>query len=356
MKALSEIMCCSLIPSPSAEGGRVLLPLSRRGRARSEGARPALPVSFVLFALSGLSTQAHADFAESLQRDWLSPRATEFAQSSAALVPAVRGACASQAGLEPARAAWKHSLSAWETLAGVALGPVLERRSQRAIDFTPTRLRMIEKAIKTAPGNTADMELIGTPGKGLPAQEWLLWIQPVAPGTPACDYAVQVAADIQREADALAGARLAAPDAQTLLSDLVNQWVGGIERLRWPGMEMPVRVAATSATATEPDFPRKAGDAAALAWTSQWRALRELAITGEASLAGALCTQGRVDLASRLTTAVRETDAAMQGLTAADRERILEAARRLAELKHRVESEVAPAFGVSIGFSDADGD
>lgn len=317
---------------------------------------PALPIQLAMFILSGLSIHAHAGFTESLQRDWLSPRSADFAQASAALVPAVQAACTSPSGLEPARAAWKHSLSAWETLAGVAVGPALERRSQRAIDFTPTRPRMIEKAIKTAPKSAADMELIGTPAKGLPALEWLLWTQPVAPATPACAYAVQVAADIQREADALVAAKTTAPDAQTLLSELVNQWVGGIERLRWPGMEMPVRVAATSATATEPDFPRNAGGAAALAWTSQWRALRELAITGEASLAGALRTQGQMDLANLLTAAVREADAAMHGLTADDRERILDAAKRLAELKHRVESEVAPALGVNIGFSDADGD
>ena len=52
------------------------------------------------------------------------------------------------------------------------------------------------------------------------------------------------------EAEALAAAKPTATDA--LLTELVNQWVAGIERLRWPGMEMPVRVASTSATPVEP--------------------------------------------------------------------------------------------------------
>jgi hypothetical protein len=58
------------------------------------------------------------------------------------------------------------------------------------------------------------MERIGAPAKGLPALEWLLWTQPVAPSSPACRYAAEVAADIAREAAALAAAfdALAAQD------------------------------------------------------------------------------------------------------------------------------------------------
>lgn len=302
------------------------------------------------------STSAHADLAMALNRDWLAPRAAEFAQASAALVPAVELACAGPAGLEPARVAWKQTLSAWETLAGVAIGPVLERRAQRAIDFVPTRPRMIEKAIQTGPRTAADMELIGTPAKGLPALEWLLWTRPVAPGKPACLYAVRVAEDIRREADALVAARSTPVESQAMLAELVNQWVGGIERLRWLGMEMPVRVVSTSATTVEPDFPRRASGATALAWAAQWRALRDLATGGEATLAGSLRARGQGTLADALNAEVRDVDLAMRDLTTTDRARLLAVAKRLAQLKHRVETEVAPALGVSIGFSDADGD
>jgi predicted lipoprotein len=344
----------SEIREPVSNGGRASgfhFMASGRLAVRSRWLRLAM------LGLSALPVQSFAaDFAAALQAEWLAPRSADFARFAAALAPAVKSACVSPAGLEPARAAWKHSLSAWETLAGVAVGPVLERRSQRAIDFTPTRPRLIEKAIKSAPKNTADMELIGTPAKGLPALEWLLWTRPVVPGTPACDYAVQVAEDIRREADALAGATFAAPDPQVALSDLVNQWVGGIERLRWPGMEMPVRVALTANPPTRPDFPRSDSGVPEVAWSAQWQALKHLAVTGQGSLAGALRERGQARVADALILAVNDADTAMQGLTSVDRERILVAAKRLAGLKHRVETEVAPALGVSIGFSDADGD
>lgn len=332
-----------------------------QGVVSNRAARPGFhcvpPGLRVVVAVALLtSTSAHADLAMALNRDWLAPRAAEFARAGAALVPAVELACAGPAGLEPARAAWKQTLSAWETLAGVAIGPVLERRAQRAIDFTPTRPRMIDKAIQSAPKSAADMELIGTPAKGLPALEWLLWSKPVAPGTPACAYAVRVAEDIRREADALAGAKLATAEDPAVLTELVNQWVGGIERLRWPGMEMPVRVASTSATTVEPDFPRRTSGATALAWAAQWRALHDLATGGEATLAGSLRARGQSTLADALDAEVRDVDLAMRDLTTMDRACLLAVAKQLAALKQQVENEVASALGVSIGFSDADGD
>jgi predicted lipoprotein len=237
----------------------------------------------------------------------------------------------------------------------VAIGPVLERRAQRQIDFMPTRPRMIEKAVKSSPATPADMERIGTPAKGFPALEWLLWVKPARPASPECRYAVQVAAEIGREAEALATARPAPGDGQEILNDLVNQWIGGLERLRWAHMELPLRQTMTSehAGGTAPDFPRKASAASASSWAHQWQALKALA-TGPASLRSALVARGQA--ADGLVQAVERADLAMAGLSASDEQRILAATQALADLQRQVEARVAPALGVSIGFSDADGD
>lgn len=316
----------------------------------------------VALLMSLLAGQAAAGpFVEAVQRDWLGPRAADFARDGAALVPVLETLCAAtperaEADLAQAREHWLRALSSWETLAGVAVGPVLERRAQRRIDFTPTRPRMIEKAIRAEPKGPADMELVGTPAKGLPALEWLLWSRPVQPGTPGCRYAVRVAEEIRAEAAALAAARPATQDDTAFLAELVNQWVGGVERLRWPGMEMPLRVAMTSVPAAVPDFPRRDSHAAPLAWSAQWRALRGLALEGEGSLRAALESRGQTEAAAALAQAVAAADAAMGGLTTGEGTRILAAAKSLAGLKALVESRVAPALGVNIGFSDADGD
>src|SRR5256885_17229775 len=74
-----------------------------------------------------------------------------------------------------------------------SLGPLVERRSARLVDFRPMRPALLKKAIQSAPADLAAMERIGAPAKGYPALENLLWTQPVEPQTPACAYATLVA-------------------------------------------------------------------------------------------------------------------------------------------------------------------
>ncbi len=332
----------------------------RMHRALAEGAwrlfRPTLFIGTCGFAM--VSVAGAANLSEELHQAWVMPRAAEFAAASAQFVPAIETLCvapAAEPALQDARQHWLNTLFAWERLSGVAFGPVLERRSQRQIDFTPTRPRLIEKAVKSSPANAAEMELIGTPAKGLPALEWLLWVKPMQPGSAECRYAVQVAAEVGREAAALANARVAPAEDQAVLSELVNQWIGGLERLRWANMEMPARVVTTGGGKGTADFPRRASSASAASWAAQWQGLRELA-GGPVSLATALHQRQQDKAADTLAQAVAQTDAAMQNLNADDLPRILAAAKELAALKRLVENSVAPALGVNIGFSDADGD
>jgi predicted lipoprotein len=329
--------------------------------AMAEGAslfRPTVLVGASLLAMPGVVLAG--TFAENLHSAWSAPRAADFARASAQLTPAIQAVCDAPAdkaapAMQQARQHWLATLTDWEHLSAVAFGPVLERRSQRQIDFTPTRPRLIEKAVKAAPATAADMELIGTPAKGLPALEWLLWVKPIQPGSAECRYAVQVAAEIGREAAALAAASPASVDAQAALSELVNQWIGGLERLRWANLEMPARVALTSGGKEIPDFPRRHGDASAASWAAEWDALRSLA-SGPVGLEAALRERGQNQAADALAQAIRQADADMQGLNINDTPRILAAAKQLAALKRVVEAEVAPALGVNIGFSDSDGD
>jgi len=340
------------LPTSPAYGGRAI-PLPARGEGWG-GESLVRPFAAALLAIVVFqATPALAD----LHTAWFTPRAVAFAQQTANLAPAIEALCVASpesapAALDQARSRWLASLGAWERLAGVAIGPVLERRSQRQIDFSPTRPRLIEKAVKAAPASAKDMELIGTPAKGLPALEWLLWVKPVQPASAECRYAVQVALEIGREAQALAVARPAPLDPQTALGELLNQWIGGLERLRWASLEMPQRVAMTAAK-DAPDFPRQASAGTALAWAGQWDALRSLAGAG---LAPALRERRAQALADRLIQALNRADTALAGLDGRDRERVLAAGQALANLKKLAEGEVATALGVSIGFSDSDGD
>lgn len=320
------------------------------------------------------------DFMQGVYRNWYAPQSAGFANEAAKLPVAVSALCDASAGdapaaLKAARAQWQATAVAWDSLSGVAVGPLVERRSVRQIDFTPTRPELIERAIRAAPSDAAAMERIGTPAKGLPALEWLLWTRPATPNSPACTYAVQVATDITREATVLAQAfaelatRERAEDEEEAtvpaMGELVNQWVGGLERLRWAEIERPVRSAGQGGR-NAPVFPCTASGSTAATWAAHWLALRTLAVAssndpavpgmGLAPLESYLRGRGLNAPAEVLAQSVRRADSSLQGLSPAEKNRLLPAAARLAELKRVVEAEIAPALQVNIGFSDADGD
>ena len=317
---------------------------------------------------------------------WALPRAQDFNHNAQALAPAVAALCQAkddqtqdaQPALAAARSAWQTTARAWEQLAAVSVGPVIARRSQRAIDFTPTRPALIEKAIATQPQGAKAFERIGTPAKGLPALEWLLWTRPVQPGSPACAYAQEVAQDVARESAALQaafanaartdwGAEDEQEQSTQAISEFVNQWVGGIERLRWAQMEKPLRAAQGTRT---PDYPRTASGNTLAAWAATWAGLRSVTVLpagsatptpGEAlvPLETYLRGKGLNPLADKLRRAADTVDTSMaqvQKNGVQNKAAIQQTAKSLAALKFLAESEVAPALQVSIGFSDADGD
>lgn len=317
------------------------------------------------------------DFMRGLHRDVTAPRSAAFAEASRALPVALDGYCAGSAPAAPGaidrvRAAWSAAVEPWERLAAVAIGPVIERRSIRQIDFVPTRPELIRRSVQRAPQTLADLERVGTPAKGFPALEWLLWTEPVAPGTPACRYAALIAREIEVEARTLATAyaelaeREWSEDAAVpATSEVVNQWVGGLERLRWAQIERPVREAGTTGRDAA-SFPRSASGRTAASWSAGWDTLRRYAVLmapvppppgeGLAPLETYLRGRGINPPADKLRAAVERVDQAMKDLQPGNDAPLLAAARELAALKHLTESEIAPALEVNIGFSDADGD
>ncbi len=353
--------------------GAALLAAGAQAQAPADWRRDAVPFYDTTHALQGLYTH------------WGQPRAAEFVQASGALPPALRALCAaapdgSSAALAGARQAWQRAMLAWEGLSAVAIGPVVSRRAQRQIDFMPTRPQLIERAIQAQPQGATAFERVGTPARGLPALEWLLWTRPAQPASPACSYAVEVALDVEREAVAQQAAfreaaqtDWGAEDQQErsaqAMGEFINQWVGGIERLRWAHMEKPLRAAQGTRA---PDYPRAASGQAGAAWKAEWAALRALTVQADGTppvqpgqgvvpLETYLRGRGLNPLADRLREAALRIDAAMAAAAgpdaaAPDGPRVLQAAKELSTLKRLAEAEVAPALQVSIGFSDADGD
>ena len=311
-------------------------------------------------------------FVQGLQSGWYAPRAREFALSAGRLTHATSAYCAG-GPLAAARDSWRDTLLAWDRLSTVAIGPLVERRSVRRIDFGPTRPELMAHAIDSRPANEADMARVGSAAKGFPALEKLLWPAAAPKGSAACDFAIQAAADIRREADALAKAFAVVSsdeepdDEKTIaaMSEAVNQWIGAIEGLRVQGFERPLRDLQTRGGARV-KLARDASGASVAERSVRWQTLSAQAVfegreapapgAGVVPLEPYLRSKGLNPLADKLVAA---TGRAKRDLTAAQRNepaRLQAASRSLADLKALVEGEVAQALDIRAGFSAADGD
>jgi uncharacterized protein len=306
-----------------------------------------------------------SSFVDGALRFWFVPRADAFARAATQLVEALRTDCG-----PAARQAWRETLLAWTRLSAIAIGPLLERRSARRIDFQPSRPASIERAIAAQPDGEAALERIGSAAKGFGALEWLLWTRTTS---ASCAYALQLALDIAREAGALQAAFAAQRDRArddeavvAVMDEMLNQWIGGLEQLRLQGIERPLHDARSRSRSRgrgAPTFPRGPSGTSAAEREARWQALRTFAVfeagaapapgEGPVALETYLRGKGLNSLADRLRSSASR---AGSGLGSAEPARLQAASRRLATLKHLAEADVAPALDVRVGFSDADGD
>lgn len=316
------------------------------------------------------------DALQGLYGQHLPPLARDFETQAQALSTAARQHCAGPAAPTALKDAWRRALLSWQTLSSPALGPVIERRSQRQIDFWPVRPALLAKAMERAPQTLADMESVGTPAKGFPAMERLLAAKP---SPDHCPYLVLLADGIAAEAVALRTGfdGLAACDwsgdedaARAAFAEWINQWLGGLERLRWVQIEQPVQKARTTGQGHAPEFARRAAADNTAEWRAQWQALRTQAQLTAAQRAqppqpgqglipieALLMGKGHIALAQRWREALDRADAAMTALPAkAGEKEWMALSKTLKGVTTLFQTDVAAALDVPLGFSDADGD
>lgn len=365
--------------------------LSRRRLVLALAAGSALPGGVALAQSGGPVAFPYYSGEQALQGLYgqhLPPLARDFETQANALVLAAQGHCAGQVTLADLRQQWRQTLVAWQTLATPAVGPLVSRRSQRQIDFWPPRPNLLSQAVQRAPGSLADLDRIGTPAKGFPALELLLWNVP--PGTApvlhaaSCQYAALLAQSIAAEAQALRTeldplARKdwteSPEDAVAAFAEWINQWLGGLERLRWAHIEKPIQSHRTHALGNALKgnpvlFPRLTREANLADWRAQWASLRSLArlpsqqrqappLPGQAfiPIEALLIGKGQLALADRWGKAIDAVDAGMATLSPqASARELLALSQRMKAVTVLYQNEVAAALDVPLGFSDADGD
>jgi len=311
----------------------------------------------------------------------LPPLATTFADATGRLTAVTRQYCAGSAPHGAVREQWLLSLQAWQTLSTPAVGPVVTRRSQREIDFWPTRERLLQQALKRAPQTLADMERVGTPAKGFPAFDYLLTAHEGKAMPPEhCAFAVLIAQALEVEATALVAELQPfankdwseSPEStRAAFAEWINQWLAGLERLRWAYIEKPLEVHRTSGAEPTPmAFARLQDKANWIDRQAQWKGLQAMArvqaeqritppapghalIPIEALLRG----KGHLQLADKWAKALDAVSTSLNALPPqASPKRLLASAAEMKALAALFQLEVAATLDVPLGFSDADGD
>jgi len=341
---------------------------------------------------------------QSLHDDWAVPRYERLQAQTQDLAAAVARTCGEPAArgpaLEAARRAWHDSLFTWRQLEALQLGPTLTRRTSKTIDFWPTRPAVIDKAVQMTAelpvtGAQAEQAMMqwGSAAKGLPALEWLLFPEgrsapPLTRDAGTCRYAQRISLALASEAAQLhadwreQAARwhaLQPPPEQRALSDTLNLFIGSIELLRGKklakGAEMQARVRAGGVPAgstkgLDAFDSLRSGTTREMLWAHA-DALAQLllgrtpglAFTRDAPALGLddlLVQRGHAAQASVLGPAVQRMRQALRALPADPRQwtpaRVRGAAESLAALRRAIDPAVAQALGVTITFTDADGD
>ena len=313
---------------------------------------------------------------QGLYQHHLPPLARAFEAEAQTLSAEARRFCARPGERADLQAAWRRALLSWQALSSPALGPVIEHRSQRQIDFWPPRPPLLKKALARKPQTLADMERVGTPAKGFPTMETMLAGEHRADH---CPYLVLVADGITAEATALRRDfdEMAARDwttdedaARAAFAEWINQWLGGLERLRWMHIEQPVQRARTAGDDRAPAFARQAMADNTAEWRAQWQALRAQARLkpeqvsqppqpgqGLIPIEALLMGKGHIALARRWGQALDAADAAVGQLSATPSpDELMALSKTLKGVTTLYQAEVAAALDVPLGFSDADGD
>ena len=347
------------------------------------------------------ATEPFVTWMQMLHDQWAVP-AYELLDRSATDLVAVLDAALKAGGnvtpeqLKACQSLWLQAMLTWRRLEALQMGPTLARRSSKAIDFWPTRPKVIQQAANvTAPAPmsgpaAADaMERWGTAVKGLPALEWLLFAPgdepaPVTRGPVLCRYTLRIAMSLMEEVGILlAGWRAEAdrwrsatpPEVKASEKLILNLLIGSIELLRGKKLEKAARAQALQVpgqrdalenfdsmrTRHTREFLLAHVDGVAQLLLGQTPGLAYTQPGPRWGLDDVLAQQGlpasHGQALRRAVGAVRQSIAALPVDAASwTPARVAAPVKSLVALRAVIDPPIAKAWDVTIEFTDADGD
>lgn len=353
-----------------------------------------LPVLLSVLILSTLGctggTPSDKDVLISLTDHVVLPAYQQAAADAVQLEQAAAELCSapSEASLDAARQAWSTARASWLRTRAMSFGPVMDRRSASLLDWSPTNTDSIDASIASADFTvSADLikNSVSADRRGFGAMEHLLFnpdsLASLSSSPPACAYLSAVAQVNREETAALldewtVGGELGAPyrdyfTDRANLSVVPRDAVEEVVRVQVFMIRdmVQVRIApALGLRGDEPDLtaiPGNASDNGLADIHHELLGMQEIydgaggEELGISDLIIPLSEETDQRFRENLSAALLAVGAVEAPLTVAITERPEQVAAlydRLSDVQRTMATEVVSLLGVSVGFSDTDGD
>ena len=289
--------------------------------------------------------------------------------------------------LETARQSWRAARGAWMRTEAMWFGPVMDRRSTSLLDWSPTDTSGIDRLLaEGAPAATEEVRnVLGSNRRGFGAIEYLLFrsdeLADPGQAAPLCPYLVALATVASEEISAILGEWVEGSEGRPAyngyfsdrasVSMIPSAAVADVVRTQYFLIRDIVDVRLASAMGLRQDT----ADPSAIPGTSADNGLNDIrhelmgmrAVyegSGDDGLGiGDLVSQLSEDTDARLRNEFDAATAAMDAVDGPFRAAAVQRAslvqtlyERLLDVQRTIATEVVSLLGVSIGFTDTDGD
>ena len=351
----------------------------------------AIPAVLLLAAAACVGgAPADKEVLIALTDEVVAPAYRQLAEDSAELDSKATALCSapSQAALEDTRRAWQSARASWLHTGAMSFGPVMDRRSESLLDWSPTDTEAIDEALANAGFSTNADQVRNTYSasrRGFGAMEYLLFrngaLEAISGAPSACGYLVALTQTHTEETAAILsdwteGGELGTPyrdyftDRASLslipgdaVEEVVRTQVFLIRDIVQMRMATALGLRGDGADLTA--IPGNAADNGLADLRSELAGMQRVyegygpESEGISALVKPLSEETDLRLRRQFAAAIQAIDEVEGPLREAIRERpeqVNALYDRLADLQLTMATEVVSLLGVSVGFSDTDGD
>ena len=217
-----------------------------------KGTLPVLICAISLFAACGGGGPSDKEVLISLTDNVVVPAYEAVAGDAEQLDTDARAFCnaPTEAGLQTARESWRKAIGSWSYSEPMWFGPVMDRRSLRLVDWSPTDTTAIDQLLAASPSLSVEEvgSVLASNQRGFGAIEYILFggdaLQNLT-GSPAhCSYLTALTTVVRQETSAI-----------------LNDWVMGADRAPYKDYftdQADISLVATDAVSevvAHPSFP-----------------------------------------------------------------------------------------------------